>query len=107
MSRNQFDCLTNALLCAGAHWQVPATYEVAEAVRQLVESSDVRDVRAVTIHQCPKTRDVLDYHVEVVMRDGETRTEEFEARGVTGEHNTYVLYDSMRDGAMKHLHLLH
>jgi len=108
VSTNAFDCLSNALLQAGLRCELPIAFMIPFRVQEMLQDGDVRDVRAVTLHQCPQGEEgVVDYEVEVHMRDGSRKTEEFQGTGVDVEHDTYVLYDRNRDGAMKHLHLLH
>lgn len=108
MSNNEFSCLSNALLVAGLRCQLVGAFVVPEFVREMLEGADVRNVRAVTVHQCsPKQGVVVNYEVEVKLRDGLTKSGEFQALGPCADHQTYVLYDRYRDGLMKHLHLLH
>jgi hypothetical protein len=105
---NEFSCLSNALLQAGLRCALPVAFAVPEHVRELVKGADVRDVRAVTLHQCPRPKSqYINYEIEVHMRDGSTKSEEFQATGSEVAHDTFVLYDRQRDGLMKHLHLLH
>lgn len=108
MSNNEFNCLSNALLQAGLRCALPVAFAVPERVRELVEGVDVRDVRAVTIHQCPQSKgSIVNYEVEVHLKDGVRKSSEFQGSGLDVDHDTYVLYDRNRDGLMKHLHLLH
>ena len=109
MSTNEFDCLTNTLLQAGLRNGLPVAFAIPGHVRSILEKRkiDVKDVRAVTIHQCPKPQGVIDYRLEVHVRKGLVQTETFQGSGRRHEHDTYALYDSHRDGQMKHLHLLH
>ena len=108
MSRNEFDCLTNALIRAGVACQLPAAFEIPHRVRDMIEGVDVRDVRAVAIHQCPQEMiGHINYKLWVFTQKGLPRTSEFQATGLSDDHDLYVLYDRLRDGAMKHLHLLH
>lgn len=108
MSNNAFNCLSNALLQAGLRCELLGAFTVPEHVRALVDGVDVRDVRAVTLHQCPQNGEsVVDYEIEVFLRDGTRKKGEFQVQGVTDDHDTYVLYDRHRDGPMKHMHLLH
>ncbi len=108
MSANEFDCLSNQLLQAGLRCELLAAFAVPEHVREMLDGVDVREVCAVTVHQCPKPKTaVVDYEVEVRMKDGSTKSSDFQAVGSCDEHDTFVLYDQRRDGRMKHLHLLH
>ena len=108
MSTNEFNCLSNALLQAGLRCALPVAFAVPEHVRGLMKDADVGNVRAVTLHQCPRAKgQFINYEIEVHMRDGSTKTEEFQASGSEVAHDTFVLYDRHRDGPMKHLHLLH
>lgn len=107
MSTNEFDCLSNQLLQASLRCELLAAFVIPEEVRSLLQDIDVRNVRAVTVHQCPKKNAIVDYEVEVRMRDGSSKAGEFQAVGPCDDHDTYVLYDRDRDGLMKHLHLLH
>ena len=108
MSNNEFNCLSNALLQAGLRCALPVAFVVPHRVRELVEGIDVRNVRAVTIHQCPCQKGpVVNYEIEVHLKDGTCKASEFQAEGSDLDHDTYVLYDRNRDGLMNHLHLLH
>lgn len=111
MSANEFDCLTNALLQAGLRNGLPVAvaFAIPGHVRSILEKRkiDVKAVRAVTIHQCPKSKGVIDYRLEVYARRGLVQIETFQGSGLNHEHDTYALYDSHRDGQMKHLHLMH
>lgn len=107
MSTNEFDCLSNQVLQAGLRCSLLAAFVIPEEVRELVKDVDVREVCAVTVHQCPKPKSIVNYEVQIQLRDGSTKEGKFEAVGVCNDHDTYVLYDRHRDGAMKHLHLLH
>ena len=108
MSTNAFNCLSNQLLHAGLRCELPAAFAVPAHVRELVVGVDVKDVRAVTVHQCPQHEESsLVYEIEVYLRDGSRKHGEFEVPGVSDDHATYVLYDRHRDGLMKHLHLVH
>jgi hypothetical protein len=108
VSTNEFNCLSNALLQASLRCELPVAYAVPEHVRELVQGVDVRDVRAVTLHQCPQHHEaVVGYEIEVFLRDGSRKKIEFQVAGSTDDHDTYVLYDRNRDGLMKHMHLLH
>jgi hypothetical protein len=105
---NDFGCLSNALLVAGLRCQLLGAFVVPEHVREMLDGVNVRDVRAVTVHQCPLAKGALvNYEVEVHMRNGTTKSGEFQAVGKCDDHDTYVLYDRFRDGPVKHLHLLH
>lgn len=106
---NEFSCLSNALLVAGLRCQLQGAFAVPDYVREMLgDGADVRDVHAVTVHQCPRDQSgVINYSVEVRLRDGSTKSGEFQAVGLRCAHDTYVLYDHYRDGPMKHLHLLH
>ncbi len=105
---NEFNCLSNTLLVAGLRCELLAAFVVPEYVRELLEGTDVRDVRAVTVHQCPKRKGaIVNYEVQIVLKDGSRRDGEFQAVGDCDAHDTYVLYDRHRDGLMKHMHLLH
>lgn len=108
MSVNEFSCLSNALLVAGLRCQLLGAFVVPDYVRELLDGVDVHDVRAVTVHQCPRGKNaIVNYEVEVKLRNGKTKAGEFQAVGDCDDHDTYVLYDRLRDGPMKHLHLLH
>lgn len=107
MSTNEFSCLSNTLLLAGLRCQLIGAFGVPEHVREMLEGVDVRDVRAVSVHQCPKKSAIVNYEVEIRLRGGLTKSGEFQAVGDCDDHQTYVLYDRLRDGPMKHLHLLH
>jgi hypothetical protein len=108
MSINEFSCLSNALLRASARCVPAVTYEIPALVRQMVGGIDAEHISEVSIHQCPREgMGVTHYRVEVTLCGGKLRTGEFDAEGSSAEHETYVLYDRMRDGVMKHLHLLH
>jgi hypothetical protein len=108
MSSNEFDCLTNALLQAGLRNGLPVAFAIPGHVRRLLGKCqiDVKDVRAVTIHQCPKRQGIIDYCLKVHMR-GLVQVETFQGSGLNHEHGTYMLYDRYRDGLMQHLHLMH
>lgn len=108
MSNNEFNCLSNALLQAGLRCALPVAFAVPERVREMMDGVDVREVRAVTLHQCPQPKgSIVDYGVEVHLKDGTSKSSEFQGSGLDLVHDTYVLYDRNRDGLMKHLHLLH
>lgn len=109
MSANEFDCLTNTLLQAGLRNSLPVAFAIPGHVRNIIKKCrmDVKDVRAVTIHQCPQPKGVIDYRLEVYGRCGLVQIETFQGAGFTHEHDTYALYDRYRDGEMKHLHLMH
>ena len=109
MSANEFDCLTNTLLQAGLRNGLPVAFAIPAHVRGILEKCniDVKDVRAVAIHQCPKPKGVIDYRLEVYARRGLVQIETFQGSGFNHEHDTYALYDRFRDGPMKHLHLMH
>lgn len=109
MSSNEFDCLTNALLQAGLQIGLPVAFAVPGRVRSILQTCkiDVKDVRAVTLHQCPKAQGIIDYRLEVYARRGLVQLEVFQASGLGHEHDTFTLYDCHRDGMMKHLHLMH
>ena len=84
------------------------TYEVPALVRKMVDGVDVERISEVSVHQCPREgMGMTHYRVEVTLCGGKLKVEEFDAEGASNEHETYVLYDRMRDGVMKHLHLLH
>lgn len=107
--KNEFDCLTNAILQASLRVGLPVAFAVPPRVRDLMQKHEVGDVFAVTIHQCPRELDVINYKLAVHLRKGEIETESFQGSsyGFDLDHDTYVLYDRWRDGRMKHLHLLH
>lgn len=107
MSRNEFDCLTNALLQAGLICRLPVAFAVPVRVREILQATDVEEVVAVMLHQCPQAHGLVDYKLEVMLQRESPRHEHFQASGFGFEHETYVLYDYRRDGRMKHLHLLH
>jgi hypothetical protein len=108
VSTNAFGCLSNQVLLAGLRCQLIGAFVVPEQVREMLEGTDVRDVRAVTVHQCPRERSaIVNYEVKIHFKDGLTKHGEFQAVGDCDDHETYVLYDRWRDGPMKHLHLLH
>lgn len=108
MSNNEFNCLSNSLLQAGLRCELLAAFALPDHVRELVQAVDVRDVRAVTVHQCPdREESVVDYSIEVFLRDGTRKKGAFQVPGSTDDHDTYVLYDRNRDGLMKHMHLVH
>ena len=105
---NQFSCLSNTLLVAGLRCGLLGAFVVPEHVREMLEGVDSLDVRAVTVHQCPRgSNTIVNYVVEVHLRNGSTKAGEFQAVGECTDHDTYVLYDRLRDGPRKHLHLLH
>ena len=108
MSNNEFGCLSNALLQAGLRCELPVAFAIPVRVRELVEGEAVRDVREVRLHQCPQKKgSVVNYGIEVYMKDGSCISSEFQASGLGVVHDTFVLYDQQRDGRMSHLHLLH
>lgn len=108
MSHNTFDCLSNALLQAGLRCELPIAFTIPEHVREMVEGIDVRQVCAVTVHQCPPGKgSKVNYHLEVHLQNGSQREGKFQGAGEDPDSNTYVLYDRHRDGMMKHMHLLH
>jgi len=108
VSNNEFNCLSNALLQAGLRCELPVAFALPVRVRELMQDVDVRDVRAVTVHQCPDhDESVVDYEIEVILRDGTRKKGEFQVSGSSDDHDTYVLYDRNRDGLMKHMHLVH
>jgi hypothetical protein len=109
MSANEFDCLTNTLLQAGLRIGLPVAFAIPGHVRAVLATNkiDVKDVRAVTIHQCPKAQGIIDYRLEIYGRRGLVKLETFQGSGLGHEHDTYTLYDRLRDGPMKHLHLMH
>ena len=107
MSINEFSCLSNTILVAGLRCGLIGAFVVPEFVREMLEGSDAGMVRAVTVHQCPRTEAIVNYEVEVRLHDGSTKLGEFQAMGDCDDHDTYVLYNRYRDGVMKHLHLLH
>jgi len=109
MSTNEFDCLTNALLQAGLRIGLPVAFAVPSRVRDILTewSVDVKDVRAVMLHQCPQAKGIIDYKLEIHTRKGLVKLDTFQGSGLGHEHDTYTLYDRFRDGPMKHLHMLH
>jgi hypothetical protein len=109
MSANEFDCLTNTILQAGIRNNLPVAFALPGRVREILATRkiDVRDVRSVTIHQCPKVQGLVDYRLEVFAGRGLVKLETFQGSGLGLDHDTYTLYDRLRDGPMKHLHLLH
>lgn len=107
MSTNEFDCLSNQLLQAGLRCSLVGAFVIPEEVRDLMKDTDVREVQAVTVHQCPKPKAIVNYEVSIHLRNGSTKSGEFQAVGDCDDHETYVLYNRHRDGLMKHLHLLH
>ena len=109
MSSNEFDCLTNALLQAGLRNGLPVAFAIPGHVRSILTSRkiDVKDVRAVTVHQCPRPMGVIDYRLEVYVGRRLLQAETFQGSGFNHEHDTYVMYDRYRDGLMRHLHLMH
>jgi hypothetical protein len=105
---NQFSCLSNTLLTAGLRCGLVGAFVIPEQVREMLEGADAQDVRSVTVHQCPRPPSgVVNYEVEVHLRNGSARSSEFQAVGTGVDHETYVLYDRLRDGPRKHIHLLH
>lgn len=108
MASNEFSCLSNTLLVAGLRCGLIGAFVVPEHVREMLEGTDALNVCAVTVHQCPRSKGALvNYEVEIHLRDGSTKSGEFQAMGACDDHQTYVLYDRHRDGPRKHLHLLH
>lgn len=109
MSANEFNCLTNTLLQAGLRNRLPVAFAIPGHVRSILEKRkiDVKDVRAVTIHQCPKPKGIIAYRLEVYAKRGLVQIETFQGSGLNHDHDTYALYDRYRDGPMKHLHLVH
>jgi len=108
MSNNEFNCLSNAVLQAGLRCAVPVAFALPVQVREIVGSGDVRDVRSVTLHQCPQPKGtIVNYEIEVYLKDGTSKSSEFQASGRGLTHDTFVLYDRSRDGLMQHLHMLH
>lgn len=73
----------------------------------MLQNVDVVNVRTVTLHQCPASKGVVDYTIGVDMCTGLHKTREFRSVGVPAVHDSFVLYDRMRDGVMQYLHLLH
>lgn len=106
---NEFNCLTNTLLQAGLRNGLPVAFAIPGHVRALLEQRkiDVKDVRRVTVHQCPKPKGLIDYRLEVYARRGLVQIETFQGSGFHYDHDTYTLYDRYRDGPMRHLHLMH
>ncbi len=109
MSANEFDCLTNTLLQAGLRNGLPVAFAVPGHVRDILAKCEiaVQDVRAVTLHQCPKSQGIIDYRLEIYVRRGLVQVETFQGSGFGHDHETYALYDLHRDGLMKHMHLIH
>lgn len=107
MPKNEFSCLSNALLRVSSQCVPSVMYEVPALVRKMVGDVDVHEVRTVTIHQYPSTNTITEYHLEVALCDGKIRTAEFLGAGSDRDLDTYILYSQVRDGAMKYLHLLH
>lgn len=109
MSTNEFDCLTNTLLQAGLRAGLPIAFAVPGRVREILATQklDAKDVSAVTIHQCPQPRGIIDYKLEVFTRKGLVKLETFQGSGLGHDHDTFRLYDRLRDGTMTHLHLVH
>lgn len=108
MSRNEFDCLSNTVLQTGLRCELPVAFALPERLREMLQDVDVRDVRSVTLHQCPRPKGTMvDYTMEIFTEDGSRTANEFQGSGFDIEHDTYLLYDRGRDGVMKHLHLLH
>lgn len=108
MTSNEFSCLSNTLLVAGLRCGLIGAFVVPEHVREMLTGIDMRDVCSVSVHQCPRAkRAIINYEVEIYLRNGSTKSGEFQAVGVCNDHETYILYDRLRDGHRKHLHLLH
>lgn len=109
MSTNEFDCLSNTVLQAGLRIGLPIAFGLPTRVRDILTSNklDVADVQSVTIHQCPRARGIIDYKLQVYARRGLVQIETFQGSGLGRDHDTFTLYDRLRDGPMKHLHLLH
>lgn len=109
MSTNEFDCLTNTILQAGLRAGLPVAFAVPARVRDILAERKLAasDVSAVTIHQCPQARGIIDYKLEVHTRKGLVKLETFQGSGLNHEHDTYRLYDRLRDGTMTHIHLVH
>ena len=110
MSTNAFNCLSNALLQAGLKMNLPVLHEVPARVRELLltEGSDVSDVLAVVLRQSPmmNMRDTA-YRIDVYMKKGLPRVDNFTQKGWSDNADTFVMYDRSRDGKMQHLHLTH
>lgn len=106
--KNEFNCLSNALLQASLRCGIPAAFLVPERVRDLVAGTDVRDVQTVTIHQCPNNHEsTVDYRVMVNLKGRPLLEHQFQTTDIDVDHDTFVLYDQQRDGRMQHMHLLH
>jgi hypothetical protein len=114
--RNEFSCLSNALLVAGLRCGLPVAFAVPSRVRKMVKGVEAAKVKTVTLHQCPK-EEGLHYVLEVHTVDGDHKMEEFDGRrptvlwdphrlemGMNHTHDTYVLYDRGRDGPVTYLH---
>lgn len=116
MLASESRCLSNTLLIASLHCELPIAYNIPERVRGMLGDVSVTKVGRITLHQCPRA-DVVHYVLEMFTIDGDHRVEEFDGElpetlfdaavitdGENLRHDTYVLYDCRRDGSMTHLH---
>ena len=108
--KNEFGCLSNAVLQSCLREKLLATWGIIPLVRRLAQDNAVpaQQVARVELHQCPAENGFINYVLSLQLVDGSCFHEEFQGSSGSGvEHRTYALYDRARDGACSYLHLLH